>query len=204
MNNNNQPEVVIVSEANSIDCDFEAFENPEKKVEDKRMAKASSQQGKKVRKQKTTTEAKIEMKNADATAIGKRRGRKGVDPNDYIRDNEAKLSQQKKELEECKGKIKSKDREKKRNKMKALESRVKKKKLQKHFSTFPTQFRQSFEEMAQLLIEEIPCTCRDNIMALLPSKRDQTSSLQPRHHPQSAKDPDDFKKRLSEQITVLQ
>ena len=42
MNNNNQPEVVIVSEANSNDCDFEAFENPEKKVADKRMAKASS------------------------------------------------------------------------------------------------------------------------------------------------------------------
>ena len=95
---------------------------------------------------------------------GKKRGRKAEDPKNYIIESMKKIKAWTKELNESKGKKKSKEREMLRNRISALENRVEKKKAQMHFSDFSTQFKQSFDKMAEILIDEVTCSCRDNII----------------------------------------
>ena len=82
-----------------------------------------------------------------------------------------------------------------RNRISALENRVEKKKKLMHYSSFPQQFKTSFNKMVEILLDEVSCSCRDNIMNRLAATK---SSKQPSHTALAKSSPNEFKKRLTE------
>ena len=139
---------------------------------------------------------------------GLKRGRKPKDAHLYISESLVKISLWTRQLEESRGKMKSQDREKLRNKISALENRVKKKQVQVQSTELQNSFQDTFNNLTTILVDEVTCSCRDNIITRLryrnvPPSKDKGPKIDTSHIQLAKTSNKDFTETLTKQITVL-